>query len=297
MNWGIGIDIGGTQIKAIAVGQDGSLLQQESLPTNDREGALGEWIAQVKSIVSDFEAKVQSGVTGVGICSPGLAARDNRSIAYLPGKLEELEGFDWTEALGREKMVPVVNDAHAALLGEAWVGAAAGKQEVALFTLGTGVGGAILSGGQLLKGAIGRAGHLGHMSLDPNGMVSICNMPGAMETMVGDYTISERTNGQFSSTKDLVQAFESGDNEAKTFWLRSIRALGCAIGSAINILDPEIILLAGGITSAEDSLINPLKEVLEEVEWRPGGHSVPIEFASLGEWAGATGAAKAGLVS
>ena len=110
----------------------------------------------------------------------------------------------------------------------------------------------------------------------------------------------ERSHHRFNSTKELVEAHQAGDREASRIWLRSIRALGCAIGSYINMVDPEVVVLTGGIASAGMTLMDPLNKVLEEVEWRPGGHTVPIVFGTLGEWAGTLGAAyaaqKGGLV-
>lgn len=297
MSWSVGIDVGGTVIKAVAAEADGTVLMCESRSTNDETDSVDAWTGHARGIVAEFEKEVGSAAASVGVCAPGLAASDQRSIAHLPGKLEGLERFDWTEALGRESLVPVLNDAHAALLGEAWVGAARGRKHVVLLTLGTGVGGAIMSDGRLLKGAIGRAGHLGHMSLDVDGPPSITGMPGAIEVMIGDCSIRDRTAGRFASTKALVDAHRSGDAEATRWWLRSMRALGCAIGSYINIADPEVVVLAGGIATAGDSLMKPLRRVLDEVEWRPGGHAVPIVFAALGEWAGALGAARAAITT
>ena len=295
MTWSIGIDIGGTAIKAVAIMRDGEMLLQRSKPTNDDPDSFRSWVDSARSMVLELENEVNATAASVGICAPGLADRQHRWISYLPVKLQGIEGFDWTEAFDRKTPVPVVNDAHAALLGESWIGGAGGKQDVVLLTLGTGVGGAILSNGRLINGAIGRAGHLGHMSQDIFGEPSIANMPGAIEVMIGNATVSKRSNGKFDSTRDLVKAYEQGDSEASDIWLTSIRALGCAVASYINILDPEVVVLTGGITTAGDSLMTPLLEVMEDVEWRPGGHTVPIVFGKLDMWAGAVGAAYAAL--
>ncbi|MEN9022287.1 MAG: ROK family protein [Verrucomicrobiales bacterium] len=292
MNWSIGIDIGGTAIKSVAAKQDGTILKRIAQPTNDGENSTNEWTQNARQIIADFEKEVGSSEASVGISSPGLAANDERCIAYLPGKLKGLQGLDWTDALKKDSLVPVLNDAHAALLGEAWIGAARDKQNVVLLTLGTGVGGAITSGGKLLKGTIGRAGHLGHMCMDIDGPPSICDMPGAVEGMIGNCTVQERSNGKYVSTQDLVDAYKANDPEATTIWLRSIRSLGCAIASYINIIDPEIVVLTGGISIVGNTLMDPLMTVLDEVEWRPGGHKVPVVFGSLGKWAGAIGAAR-----
>lgn len=293
MSWSIGMDLGGTVLKAVAAQEDGVILSAKSLPINDRRGSIAQWVDGGCKLISDFERELDGEAPAIGVSAPGLASPDRRRIDHLPGKLFGIEGLDWTEALGRDKRVPVLNDAHAALLGECWVGVARQKRDVVMLTLGTGVGGAIMMDGRLLNGVSGRAGHLGHMSLDPDGPPSNTGMPGAIEVLIGDFTVGDRTSGRFNSTRDLVAAYRSGDAEATADWLRSVRALGCAIASYINIIDPELVVLAGGITKAGKALMDPLKEIMDEVEWRPGGHRVPVVLASLGQKAGALGAAYA----
>lgn len=118
----------------------------------------------------------------------------------MPGRLHGLEGFDFTNHLQQSRPVPVCNDAHAALLGEAWVGAAKGYDSVIMLTLGTGVGGAAIVNGRMLCGRIGRAGHFGHTSLDPWGKPDICNAPGSLERAIGNCTIQERGQGRYENT-------------------------------------------------------------------------------------------------
>lgn len=291
MTWSAGIDVGGTNLKAVAVSAEGEILQRVNRATADGAAGGGDWVAQARAAIADFASARGGTLSAVGVCAPGLAAADGRSIAHLPGKLAGLVGIDWTCALRHPHTVPVLNDAHAALLGETWIGAAKGKRYVVLLTLGTGVGGAVLNDGQLLRGAIGRAGHIGHLSLDPEGTPSITGMPGAIEVLIGDYTVAARSGGRFPNTAALVAAHRAGDADATRVWLKSIRALGCAIGSCINLFDPELIVVGGGIAQAGDALFAPLWLEMNRVEWRPGGHQVPIVPAALGEWAGAIGAA------
>jgi glucokinase len=291
MNWLAGIDIGGTNLKAVAAAPDGTVLHRVSRATADGSASAADWISLARVALADFSQRLGSAPGSVGVCAPGLAASDGRSIAHLPGKLAGLVGLDWTTALAQPTVVPVVNDAHAALLGEAWVGAARGRQHVILLTLGTGVGGAVLSDGRLLRGAIGRAGHIGHLSLNPDGERSIVGMPGAIETMIGDCTVAARSRGRFASTAALVAAHLAGDHEASLIWLKSVRALAFALGSCINLFDPELIVVGGGIAQAGAALFDPLATELDRIEWRPGGHRVPVVPAALGEWAGALGAA------
>src|SRR6185295_9391208 len=155
----------------------------------------------------------------IGVASPGLAAKDGKSIAYMRGRLDGIEGFIWTDFLNSPKPVFVLNDAHAALLGEVWQGAAKGYSNVVLLTLGTGVGGAVLADGRLLKGQIGRAGHVGHISVNSDGAPDIVGIPGSLEEMIGNYNISARSRGRFNSTRELVEAHRKGDPEATLIWL------------------------------------------------------------------------------
>jgi glucokinase len=295
MNWATGIDVGGTNVKAVAVAADGTVHHRVTQATRDGVAGAGEWIAAAQTVIAEFTRLEGSAPVTVGVCAPGLAATDGRSIAHLPGKLAGLAGLDWTTALARPAIVPVLNDAHAAILGEAWIGAARGRRHVVMLTLGTGVGGAVISDGRLLRGAIGRAGHIGHLCLDPDGPASITGMPGAIEVMIGDPTIATRTQGKFSSTAALVAAHRAGDADATRIWLRSVKALACAVGSCINLFDPEVVVIGGGIAQAGAALFQPLELELAKIEWRPGGHRVPLVPAALGEWAGAIGAARQSL--
>jgi glucokinase len=113
--------------------------------------------------------------------------------------------------------------------------------------------------------------------------------------MIGNCTIAERTHGLFKTTHDLVAAHVAGDPEASYFWLRSVRALACAIASFVNILDPEAVVIGGGIARSGESLFAPLRECLAEIEWRSAGYEVKVLPATLGEFAGAYGASWSAL--
>jgi len=281
----IGLDLGGTQIKGVLVRDDGEVLRRELRDTQEEDFA-----ATMRDLSRDLDPAAP-----VGVSAPGLVRADRRAVGWLPNRLPGLENLDWTDFLARGASVPVTNDAHAALLGEAWIGAARGLRDAILLTLGTGVGGAILSDGQLLRGHLGRAGHLGHIALDLDGPPSIVGTPGALEIFCGNYNIRQRTGGRFATTHELIAAFRAGDADAAKFWLRSVRALACAIASFANILDPEAVILGGGIAQAGDALFQPLASELAQIEWRPNGHAVRLIPAELGEWAGAIGAAKTAL--
>jgi len=287
----IGLDLGGTSIKAVGVTVDGELLRQRSLPFEDHDM---EWARKIRTLVRGWR-RVLGEPAGIGLSAPGLAASNARSIAVMPGRLLGLERLDWTDYLSSPTPIPVLNDAHAALLGEVWRGAARGLRNVMLFTLGTGVGGAAMVDGHLLRGAIGRAGHLGHVTVDWNGPRDDFNTAGSLEHFMGNKFIRARTRGRFATTHALVEAAGRGDAMARRIWDRSVRALGCSIGSLINVLDPDAVIIGGGIARAGELLFEPLERYVRHYEWQAGGHQARIVRAELGDLAGAYGSAAKAL--
>jgi len=287
--YGVGIDLGGTQIKAVAVDASGTILSER---TTDNGGADPvSWIARIAELLADWAAARHEVPSFVGLCAPGLAAADAGSIAFMPGRMEALQGIVWRDVLKTEVPVRVLNDAHAALLGEVGHGVARGVRNAVMLTLGTGVGGAILCDGRLLRGAIGRAGHLGHISLDPDGAKGITGAPGCLEDAIGNCTLAVRSGGRFHDTRDLLDSVARGDADAARVWHSSVRALGAGVVSIINAVDPELVILGGGIAAAGEALLGPLAAYLDEYEWRPAGHRARVARAALGEHAGALGAA------
>src|SRR5437667_5526122 len=291
--YGLGIDLGGSSIKAVAVTPAGELLSRHNIEFDPAQNM--EWAEKIRALVRHLQHECGDPADGIGLSAPGLAAAEGRSIVCMPERLQGLEGLDWTKFLSAARTVPVLNDAHAALLGEAWVGAARGLQNVIMLTLGTGVGGAAMVDGRLLRGHIGRGGHLGHSSLDPDGPPDCAGTPGSLEVAIGNCTIQERSRGRFQSTHDLIAAYLKGDAEAAAIWLKSVKALAAAVCSFINILDPEAVIIGGGIARAGKALFEPLRQFLDPIEWRPVGQRAKVLPAQLGEFAGAFGAASNAL--
>jgi glucokinase len=284
----IGLDIGGTQLKAVAFNAHGITVAEKKEPTED--DGTRRWSERARKLVHDLLDTCPR-PWRVGVAAPGLVSGDRRQISFMPGRLTGLEGLDWQEWLGLDIPVTVFNDTQAALLGEIWLGAAKKASDVVMLTLGTGVGGAAIVDGRVLRGHLGRAGHLGHVSLDPQGTLDIARTPGSLEDAIGECTLARRSNGRFRTTRDLVAAYRAGSSEAAETWLCSVRALAAALIGFINVLDPEVIVIGGGIADADEALFDPLQARIDEVEWRPGGARVRLVKAALGQNAGATGAA------
>jgi glucokinase len=289
----VGIDLGGTQVKFAAVDREGHVIAEHVVPTAD--DGTASWRDQVSTGLDTLRTRLWAEPEGIGLAAPGLPSPDGHSIHSMPGRLKGLEGFEWREHLRCRHDVPVLNDAQAALLGEVWLGAARGARNALMLTLGTGVGGAAVVDGRLLRGHLGRAGHLGHVSLDPDGARDIVNTPGSLEDAIGDHTVQARSGGRFSSTRDLVSAAHAGDAQAREVWERSIHVLAAAVAGLINVLDPEYVILGGGISAAGRALTAPLAAHLDAFEWRPGGARVRLVPAALANRAGALGAARAAM--
>ena len=293
MNYAIGIDLGGSSVKAVAITPTGEILDR-----SNEEFDIGqklEFAETIRETVHILQSKQGTEAASCGVAAPGLASRDHFSIAFMPGRLQGLEGLNWTEFLGAKQKVPVLNDAHAALLGEAWLGAAKGMTDAIMLTLGTGVGGAAIVDGRLLQGHIGRAGHLGHNCLNMDAPRDVTGIPGSIEYFIGNWNIQDRTYGRFPTTHALVDAFVRGDPYAAPIWMTSIRALAASIATYINVFDPEAVIIGGGVARSGKALFDPLEQVLRQIEWQPGGHKVKLIPAQLGEYAGAIGSARNAL--
>lgn len=282
----IGVDLGGTRIKTVAVDGEGGLLYQEYTPTNDGQET---WKQTIQDSIGQAKEKLGLGNFVVGISAPGIPDKKNAVIEFMPGRLHGLENFDWSGFLERKTWV--LNDAVAALMAEATLGSARNRKNVVMLTLGTGVGGAILIDGKPYQGNFQKAGHIGHISLNCEDHVDITGMPGSLEDAIGNCTIQKRSMGEYKDTHSLLEAYRAGDYFAKWVWLASVRKLAIAIASISNMISPECVILGGGITEAGPDLADPLEKFLSLYEWRPGGSKVEIVKAQFNDMAGAIGAA------
>lgn len=290
----LGIDIGGTRTKVVILDESGKILEKSEVLTEDSAPENELWKKKILAIVKEKSqqyAEADHSALVCGISAPGLVDSENKMTLHMPERLQGIENFNWSRALERD--IKVVNDGHAACLAEyETYYLAQGIKNLLMLTLGTGVGGGIIIDGKLYQGNLQRAGHVGHMTVNLHGVPTMTKIPGSLEHAVGNFSVSERTEGRFNSVQELVDAHKKGDPEATTWWLESVQKLAVALASLNNILAPELIILGGGITSgAGDALFEPLKKFMFDYEWRPGGYQIKIKEAKLGGYAGAIGAA------
>jgi len=283
----IGIDLGGTRIKSAALDQVGNVLFQAYTPTLDGEDSI--WKQATTKSIEEIIFKLGVTEYSLGISAPGIPNQSNSAIAYMPGRLNGLENFDWSIFIKHQAWV--LNDAVAALVAEAKLGVAKNKKNAVLITLGTGVGGAILIDGKPYQGSFQKAGHIGHITMDHEGEKDITGMPGSLEDAIGNASVYKRSGGKFEDTHELLEAYRNGDSSARSIWLTSIRKLAIGIACVTNILSPECVVLAGGIAESGEDLFDPLEKFLTLFEWRAGGDKTAILKSQFGDMAGAIGAA------
>lgn len=297
----LGIDIGGTNTVFAYLSPDGRLHQRTVLPTRAHEG--GERLmARICDHARSMLEQAPGPVTGIGVGSAGQIDPASGSCRFANSNLPGWTGMPIRQRLQAATGLPVWvdNDANVAALGEQRF-AGAGVQDLVCITLGTGVGGGIISGGQVLKGAAGVAGELGHMIVRAGGDLCSCGMEGCLEAYVSATAIVRRTkvvlerfpksglHGQEVTARAVFMAAAEGDTLAEhivadTAWYL---AVGCA--SVINLLDPELILIGGGVSQAGESFLNQVRSRLQA--WPLGHRRTRLALCQLGDDAGVIGAA------
>lgn len=305
----IGVDVGGTKCLGVLVDDSGAMVAEHRVPTPAAPDALVDAVA-------DTVAALRPGasVAAVGVGVPGLVDRGGvlRFAPNLP-RVAELPVRALLEArLGLP--VSVENDASAAALGEARAGAARRVAHCVLVTLGTGIGGGIISGGRLLRGANGFAGEIGHMVVDPGGQRCACGKLGCWERYASGSGLgrlareaahagqAERMVALAGGDPEAVRgehvtgAAAEGDPEAQAVLDRFAWWLALGLANLANMLDPELFVVGGGLVEAGEVLLAPTRdaftELVEGADHRPQVGIVP---AALGEHAGAIGAALAAV--
>jgi glucokinase len=306
----VGIDVGGTNLVAGTVSEDGSeVLGVVSEPTMPGQGAD----AVVERIVKLARASIaEAGVkaiAGVGIGSPGPLNTKTGIVLLTPN-------LGWTNMPLRDRVSDALglpatldNDANCAVYGEWWRGAARGGKYVVGFTIGTGIGGGIVIDGEIYHGASDVAGEFGHMSIDANGRRCKCGNYGCIEAYASGPNIAARAvegieSGMESSLPQYVkgdlstitaqivyEAANDGDEYALDVVRETAHLLGAAVASILNIFNPDVVVICGGVTLAGDSLFTPLRSEVKRRAFKPAWEACRIVPGTLPGTAGVLGAA------
>lgn len=303
----IGVDVGGSKCLGVVLGDAAQVIAEHRLATPRRGGEL---LDAVGRLITGLATRAGS-VGGIGIGVPGLV--DQRGVLRfapnLPGVTELPVGPAMSQRFGPVP-VRVENDASCAGWAESQMGAASGGRNVLLATLGTGIGGGLVVDGRLVRGANGFAGEIGHMVIDPAGPACPCGQRGCWERFAsgsglarlgreavepgGASRILDLAGGDVGAIRaeHVTQAAAAGDMAARRLVERFARWLALGLANLANVLDPERIVLGGGMITSEEVILAPtaaaFHRLVEGAEHRP---RIPIVAAVLGERAGAIGAA------
>jgi glucokinase len=310
----IGIDLGGTFIKAGVVDDEGRVLSRVKLPTNTAEGRY----AIIRNIAAAaIEARERAGVPwrcvcAVGLGSPGLFEQPAGIVRHSPN-LPSLDGKVLAppvmKAAGHPE-IPIVleNDANVAAFAEAWIGCARGVRTMALMTLGTGIGGGIVLNGEIWRGSRGTAGELGHMNLFPNGVRCGCGNRGCLEAYASASALVRRfreavrdgkptrlaaqlKRGEPVTARDISDAAKEGDRLCLALMEETGRFLGIAVMNLLHILNVEMVAFTGGMTASGALLLDPIRNEARKRTLALAMKGVKIVFSHMGNDAGLIGAA------
>lgn len=309
MSYTIGIDVGGTKVLGGVVDPDGTVLTTSRRDT-PREGgsALTQTIADVA-----LELAAQYPVTAVGLSAAGFVSSDRKTMLATPN-IAGWNGVQLDAELTALINLPVVleNDANAAAWGERTFGAGKGKQNMLMVTVGTGVGGGIIVNGQLLRGAFGIAAEIGHLRVLPEGHLCGCGARGCFEQYASGSALLRHAREAIAASPDLARnllsrgdgtlegltgraitdAAREGDQVAVSAFNTTAQWLGAGIASLSVILDPECVVIGGGVVDAGEILLAPTRAAMERYMPFAGKHPYPkIIAATLGNEAGLVGAA------
>ena len=271
-------DIGGTSIRAALVGRDGTIRNRASAQTPE-DPAKG--YALLRGMWEGFGEG-----EGAAVVVPGGISAATGEITQSPN----LPNWEGTRP-GEELACVALNDANGALLGETWLGALKGRRSALLLTLGTGVGGAVLLDGKLWTGATGCAGEIGHLSVDPGGPRCACGSTGCLELYASARAVANAAGARNGA--DAADRARAGEPQPAAAFAEAGTMLGIAIANIVNLLNPEAVCIAGGLTPAFGLLVGPLRETVKQRAFKLASVDLEIVPAILGGDAGLFGAANA----
>lgn len=305
----VGADVGGTSVKYLVLDRAGHLLLQDDIRTDpdDPADTIGRLAAAVRPQLPGDGELAGVGLACAGIVSPG-SGQLGRS-PNLPGWQDSNLQAVLSAAFG-DVTCAVANDVNAALYGEFLHGAGRGCAHLVMMALGTGVGGGVMVGGELLTGFADGAGEIGHVTLDLDGRVCTCGNRGCLEAYCGSVGLVRRAReladdprstprwraliadrGEALSTRDCHELAAGGDRTGQTLFAEAGTRLGQAAAGLVNALAPERVIIGGGVSQAGELLLAPCREMVARHVMSPAGQRTPVVLAELGTHAAAMGAA------
>ena len=310
MRYVVGIDLGGTNIVVGTVAEDGSdvvgVVSEPTLPEQGADAVIGRIVKLARASMAEARGK---DIVGVGIGSPGPLNTKTGVVLLTPN-------LGWTnmpllERVAAKLSLPATldNDANCAIFGEWWRGAARGAKYVFGLTIGTGIGGGIVIDGSIYHGASDVAGEIGHTTIDPTGRRCKCGNYGCLEAYASGPAIAARAiegieagaetalpqyvNGDLSriTAQVIYEASHDGDAFALETVRETAKLLGAGVANILNVFNPEVVVICGGVTLAGDKLFTPLQSEVKRRAFKPAWEACRIVPGTLTGTAGVYGAA------
>ena len=305
---GVGVDIGGSKVLGVRWRPGGGVQATVRRPTPSKAADVVQLVLEV---AAELGAQEDGGVVPLGVGCPGMV--DRTGTAHFCPHLHELDGFPLGDKLASSRppgaVTVVLNDATAACWAEHSLGAGAGADDVLMVTFGTGIGGGVVAGGRLVEGAHGFAGEIGHMVVDPGGPPCPCGKRGCWERyasgeglgrMAREAAAKGRLGGVAALSEEgpdalrgehVSAAARAGDAEALALVGEMAWWLGLGLANLANVLDPAVIVVGGGLLTAGETVLGPVRAAFAAAVEAPGPRQISIVAAHFGERAGAVGAA------
>ena len=280
----LGIDVGGSNIKAVLLEEEVVVFRSES-PTLSERGGPGAVLGRIAAM-----AQAAAPWDSIGVALPGLFDEQGRAV-LLPNLHGEWDGVPIAEPLATrlDRPVRLVNDGHAFALAESTLGAGSGGRNVMCVVCGTGIGGGLVLDGELHLGPRERAGELGHHTVVEHGAECSCGNRGCLELYAGSRAIACAAGTE--SFREAVAAAAAGDEQARAAIARAGQLIGLAIANIVIFLCPDRVVVGGGVAAAGDVLLGPLRAEIKRRARVAPLDRIEIVTAQLGAEAGAIGAA------
>ena len=311
----VGVDLGGTNIVVGAMSDDGTqqygMHTEPTRPEDGADGVIGRMARMVETTITTTMRETgasRDAFQGVGIGAPGPLDRERGMVLLTPN-------LGWHDVPLRDRMrdltgLPATldNDANCATYGEWWIGAARGARNVIGMTIGTGIGGGLIFDGRLYHGSSDVAGEIGHTTIDQTGRRCGCGNYGCLEAYASGTAIAERAREALSFDQGVIlselvdgdvskitaqtvyEAASRGDAVAREVVRDTARFLGTGIANLLNIFNPDVVVIAGGVTQAGEALFTPLRAEVRRRAFKPAVDAVRIVPGELPGTAGVVGA-------
>lgn len=295
--YSIGVDLGGTNLRAAAVSRDGKILDKVSGRTQFSEGREAIVSDMVEGIEALREKFGREHLAGIGIGVPGFISMEEGIIRNC-NNIASLENFPIRDEIGQRLGATVIleNDANAAALGEKWIGAGRHVDDLIMLTLGTGIGGGIISGGRVLRGRQGMAGELGHITVVPYGNPCGCGNQGCVEKHASATSVTAQARmlglgDENITAREVYELAKAGNPKAQAIFNGMGEALGILLAMLINVFDFPLYLLAGGMIAGWDAFAPTMIAEAKRRSFNFRTTMIAVEKAQLGNEAGLYGAA------